>query len=230
MRRGGQFDFWWRVGLLTVAPLYRLLFRLRFEGLDRIPESGPAILAPNHVSVLDPVAVALATSARGRPVRFLAAAEFFSHPVWGWGLRRTKQIPVRRGTRDLGALGQLQDVLQRGGLAGIFPEGRVGTGEVPLRGRSGLVRAASAARVPILPIGVWGTQARWPQGGLRLSRPLRVPVAVVMGDAIHVPDEAGSSVVLREVTREITQEVMRSIEAQVIRARAIAALSRSPIR
>ena len=227
MTRRGRFDFWWRAGLLTVAPLYRLLFRLRFEGLDRIPAAGPAILAPNHVSVLDPIAVALATSARGRPVRFLAAAEFVAHPVWGWGLRRTKHIPVRRGTRDLGALRQLQDVLLRGGLAGIFPEGRVGIGELPLRGRSGLVRAALAARVPILPVGVWGTQLRWPLGGLKLSRPLRVPVAVVMGEAIYVPDDAGGS---SGVLRDVTGEVMRSIEAQVIRARALAGLSASPRR
>lgn len=222
--RGREFDFWWQVGLLTVAPLYRLLFRLRFEGLDRIPQHEAAILAPNHISVLDPIAVALATSARGRPVRFLTAAEFFAHPVWGWGLRRTKHIPVRRGTRDLGALRQLQEVLQAGGLAGIFPEGRVGPGDLPLRGRSGLVRAAVAARVPIVPVGVWGTQARWPLGGLRLSFPLRVPVAVAMGECIHVPDEAaGSPGVLREVTRE----VMKSVERQVLRARAIASPQRS---
>jgi 1-acyl-sn-glycerol-3-phosphate acyltransferase len=219
-----EFDFWWRMGLLTVAPLYRLLCRLRFDGLDRIPQSGAAILAPNHVSVLDPIAVALATSARGRSVRFLAAAEFFAHPLWGWGLRRTKQIPVRRRTRDLGALQQLQEVLQRGGLAGIFPEGRVGVGDLPLKGRSGLVRAALAARVPILPVGVWGTQARWPRGGLRFSRPYRVPVAVVIGDAIEVPEDARSPGVLREVT----SEVMRSVEAQVIRARAITGIPRSP--
>lgn len=222
----GRFDFWWRLGLLTVAPLYRLLFPLRFEGLDRIPEYGPAILAPNHVSVLDPIAVALAASATGRPVRFLTAAEFFGHPILGWGLRRTKHIPVQRGTRDLGALGQLQDVLRRGELAGIFPEGRVGLGELPLRGRSGLVRAALAAEVPILPVGVWGTQARWPVGGLTFSGPLRVPVAVVMGDLIRVPEDARSAGVLREVT----QDVMRSIEAQVIRAREICGLSSSQTR
>jgi 1-acyl-sn-glycerol-3-phosphate acyltransferase len=222
---GRQFDFWWRAGLLTVAPLYRLLFRLRFEGLDLIPETAPAILAPNHVSVLDPIAVALAASARGRPVRFLTAAEFFAHPVWGWGLRRTKHIPVRRGTRDLGALVQLQQVLGAGGLAGIFPEGRVGRGEPPLRGRSGMVRAALAAGVPILPVGVWGTQTRWPLGGPRLSRPLRVPVAVVMGESIHVPEEAART---PGVLREVTREVMRCIELQVVRARAIAGFPRSP--
>jgi 1-acyl-sn-glycerol-3-phosphate acyltransferase len=222
--RGREFDFWWHVGLLTLAPVYRLLFPLRFAGLDRIPSSGAAILAPNHVSVLDPIAVALATSARGRPVRFLAAAEFFAHPLWGWGLRRTKQIPLRRGTRDLGALQQLQEVLHTGGLAGIFPEGRVGSGELPLRGRSGLVRAAVAAGVPILPVGVWGTQNRWPLGGPMLSLPLRVPVAVVMGECIDVPEEATRSA---GVLREVTREVMKSIEEQVLRARAIAGLRRS---
>ena len=217
MAGGSEFDFWWRAGLLTLGPLYRLLFKLRFEGLEHIHRSGPAIVAPNHVSVLDPIAVALATSTRGRPVRFLAAAEFFAHPLWGWGLRRTKQIPVRRGTRDLGALRQLQEVLQGGGLAGIFPEGRVGLGQPPLKGRSGLARAAFAARVPILPVGVWGTQARWPLGGPKLSIPLRVPVAVVMGDPIQVPDDDRSP----EAIREMTQQVMESIEAQVTRARAI---------
>ena len=221
MTRGSEFDFWWRAGLLTVARLYRVLFKLRFEGLEHIPPSGPAILAPNHVSVLDPIAVALATSARGRPVRFLAAAEFFAHPVWGWGLRRTKQIPVRRGTRDLGALSQLQEVLQRGGLAGIFPEGRVGLGQPPLKGRSGLARAAFAARVPIVPVGVWGTQARWPMSGPKLTLPMRVPVAVVMGDPIQVPDADRSP----ESIREVTQKVMESIEAQVTRARAITGFS-----
>jgi 1-acyl-sn-glycerol-3-phosphate acyltransferase len=225
MRRGGrEFEFWWRVGLATVAPLFRLLVRLRFVDLDRIPESGPAILAANHVSALDPIAIALATSARGRPVRFLAAAEFFAHPVWGWGLRRTRHIPVRRGTRDLGALRQLQDVLHRGGLAGIFPEGRVGNGELPLKGRSGLARAALAARVPVLPVGVWGTQARWPLGGPRLSRPLRVPVAIVLGDPFHLPASAeGSPADLKEATHQI----MRRVEAQVLRARALLGASRA---
>jgi 1-acyl-sn-glycerol-3-phosphate acyltransferase len=225
MRRGGrEFEFWWQVGLVTVAPLFRLLVRLRFVGLDRIPESGPAILAANHVSVLDPIAIALATSARGRPVRFLAAAEFFAHPVWGWALRRTRHIPVRRGTRDLGALRQLQDVLHQGGLAGIFPEGRVGNGELPLKGRSGLARAALAARVPVLPVGVWGTQARWPLGGPRMSRPLRVPVAIAMGEPFHVPASAeGSPGDLRKATKEI----MRGVEAQVLRARAVLGAGRA---
>ena len=136
-----------------------------------------------------------------------------------------KGVPVRRGARDLGALSHLQQVLATGGLAAIFPEGRVGSGDLPLRGRSGLVRAAVASRVPILPVGVWGTQVRWPARGPSLKRPLRVPVAIVMGQSIDVPEEAGHS---PGVLREVTREVMGSIERQMALAQDLAGPSRSP--
>src|SRR5439155_10191378 len=71
-----QRDLWWRLGLATVGTVVRLAFRLRFEGTEHIPRTGPALLACNHISVLDPPIVALAPSDRGRTVRFLAAAEF----------------------------------------------------------------------------------------------------------------------------------------------------------
>ena len=87
-----------------------------------------------------------------------------------------------------------------------------------------MARAAFAARVPILPVGVWGTQARWPLGDPKLSLPLRVPVAVVMGDPIQVPDADRSP----ESIREVTQQVMESIEAQVTRAQAITGFSGQP--
>ena len=92
-------DFWWRFGLQTLGRLLRLILRIRFEGLENIPDSGGAILAPNHVSVLDPVVLALAPSKRGRTIRFLAAAEFFEprRHIVAFGLKRFRQIPVRRG-------------------------------------------------------------------------------------------------------------------------------------
>src|SRR5438477_374900 len=121
-----EIDVWRRIGLRTVGRLYWGAVRLRYAGLARIPRQGSAIFAMNHVSVLDPIALALATASRGRAIRFLAGAEFFEHPVWGPGLRVTGQIPVRRGIRDLAALDELIAELRRGGLAGIFPDGTVG--------------------------------------------------------------------------------------------------------
>ncbi len=157
-------DRWWRIGLVVVGGLIRLALGIRFEGLENIPETGGAILAPNHVSVLDPVALALGPSRRGRTIRFLAAAEFFDRRRWliSFWLRRFQQIPVRRGLADWAALNEIAGVIHAGSLAGIFPEGRMGDG--PLQpGRKGLARVAMAARVPVIPVAIWGTQRRWPR-------------------------------------------------------------------
>src|SRR5207247_1679697 len=86
---------------------------------------GPALRACNHISVIDPVIIALAPSYRGRTVRFLAAAEMFEKPLVGPGLRLIRQIPIRRGERDVGALEEAAEVIAQGALAGIFPEGGV---------------------------------------------------------------------------------------------------------
>jgi 1-acyl-sn-glycerol-3-phosphate acyltransferase len=210
-----EIDRWWRVGLFTVGRLYWAAFHIRISGLDRIAPEGPAIFAVNHVSVLDPIAVALATASRGRAIRFLAGAEFFAHPVWGPGLRLTGQIPVRRGIRDLAALDELIAVLRDGGLAGIFPEGRIGAGTGRLRGRSGVTRVARATGAPVIPVGLWGTQARWPLSGLKVLPLRRLPLAMAIGEPIHV-DDADNPAGLREGT----QRIMKSIEALVAEARA----------
>jgi 1-acyl-sn-glycerol-3-phosphate acyltransferase len=214
----GEVDGWWRLAELTVGNLCRLLLRLRYLGLERIPTEGPAILAANHVSVLDPFVICLGVVGRGRVVRFLAASEFFAHPVWRWGLRLTGQIPVHRGTLDLAAMEEAQRVLRAGGLGGIFPEGRVGDGRLPLRGRSGVTRLAMATGCPVIPVGVWGTQRRWPRGRIRLGPPLRVSVGVVVAPPIHLPPLPDTGPGLRAETARI----MAALEAAVLRARALA--------
>ena len=210
-----ELDRWWRIGLLTVGRLYWAAFRLRYSGLDRIPRQCPAIFAMNHVSVLDPIALALATASRGRAIRFLAGGEFFDHPVWGPGLRLTKQIPLRRGLRDLAALDELIAELRRGGLAGIFTEGRIGASTGRLRGRSGVTRVARATEVPVIPVGLWGTQSRWPLGHLNILPLRRLPLAVAIGEPIHVQQDHSSAAL-----REDTARIMVAIEELVARARA----------
>jgi 1-acyl-sn-glycerol-3-phosphate acyltransferase len=210
-----EIDPAWRFGLLTVGRLYWTAFDMRVSGLDHIPREGPAFFAMNHVSVLDPIALALATASRGRAVRFLAGAEFFAHPVWGPCLRLTGQIPIRRGIRDLAALEDLTSVLTNGGLAGIFPEGRIGEGTGRLRGRSGVTRVARATGAPVVPVGLWGTQSRWPLGGLKVFPLRRLPLAMAIGEPVRVED-ARTPAALREATRHI----MARIESLAARARA----------
>ncbi len=206
---------WWLILRVVVGGPCRLLVRLRTAGEEHLPAHGGAILTANHVSVLDPVAVAMGVSEHGRTMRFLAAAEVFEHPVWGRGLRVTRQIPIRRGNRDLGALDELVSWLKGGGLAGIFPEGRVKPSETPLKGLSGVTRIAVAAGVPVVPVGIWGTQARWPKGPLHVRPLKRLPLAVVYGSPMSLGDEPLAGARLREATRTI----MSAIEAEMLRAR-----------
>jgi len=211
-------DVWWRIGLATVGVLIRACLRLQFEGLENIPDRGGAILAPNHVSVLDPIALALGPSGRGRTVRFLAGAEFFERGrhIVAFGLRRFRQIPVRRGMADWGALREVAGVIRSGALAGIFPEGRMGDGPGLLPGQKGLARVALVAGVPVIPVAIWGTQQRWPRSAFRWARPFRPTVRIVVGRPIAVAGDPRN----RKDVRNLTDRIMMEIAALLPRAQA----------
>src|SRR5436190_13556307 len=129
--RAGR-DPWWTVGWWIIGGLFRLLFRVRFVGQANVPRDGGAILACNHISVLDPIPISLGATTSGTPVRFVTAAEFFRKPLIGWGLRRIRQIPIRRGASDRAALQRAARVLRGGALGGIFPEGTLSPDGRPL--------------------------------------------------------------------------------------------------
>ena len=221
MARRGDLSGWWLFGIAVVGFFSRLLFRLRVEGADRVPSSGSAIVAGNHVSALDGVALALATGSRGRRMtRFLVAAEFFRKLWCGWALRLYRQIPIRRGERDQGALDVAIETIRGGALAGIFPEGTVNPEPEAglLRGRKGAARIALATDAPVVPVGIWGTQARWPKAGLHLRRPWRPVVAISYGEPIPPKGDAGSTADVQAFTDVITD----AIAAQTDRARELA--------
>ncbi len=191
-----QRNLWWKLGAPLVRPIERALFRVTVEGIQSVPV-GPTILAFNHVSVLDGPCLAIETSLRlRRELRFLAAAELFDVFFFGWVLRSFDQIRIRRGQQDSGALDEAIALVHAGALAAIAPEGRVG--ENPDAGlqriRSGLARVALPAGAQVVPVGIWGTQKRWPKSGLILARPLRRPrLAIVYGQPFSIPGDAGSS-------------------------------------
>jgi len=215
-----ELNGWWRAGLALVGPALRLLFGIRSAGVERISRSGPAILATNHVSALDGILLAyLVARRRDRPTRYLVAAEFFDRRFHGFWLRTLEQIPIRRGTGDSGALDEAVATVRAGAIAAIFPEGTVNPrpGGALLRGRTGVARIALAASAPVIPVGVWGTQVRWPRGGLTFRRPLRPRVALTFGPPIEPKGDPGS---LDEV-QAFTDLVMAGIAEQVAAARAL---------
>mgnify|MGYP000474704368 FL=1 len=220
---GGRADRlgpWWRLGLAVLGPLLHRAFRIRIVGRERIPEQGPAILAANHVSALDGILLALIAAERARPIRFLVAAEFFHRPLHGFLLRRFGQIAVRRGEQHQAALDEAVETLRGGALVGIFPEGQVNPDpEAGLaRGRTGVARLALAAGAPVIPLGIWGSQARWPRSGFRFGPPLRTPVALALGPPLEPAGDPTS----RDDLAAFRDLVMEAIAAQVGRARELA--------
>src|SRR6266511_5902771 len=207
-------DVWWTVGRMAVGTVFRATFRLRFVDTANIPATGGALLTYNHVSVLDPLPVALAVARRGRSVRFLAVSDIFEQGFVGWAMRRTGQIPLRRGLGDWDAIGKIADVLRAGSLAGMSPEGTVGSGDALQPGQRGAARIALLAGVPVVPVGVWGTQRRWGKDGLHktLDRPL---LAVVVGRPIPPEGEPRS----RPDVIAFTERIMRGIRDVADRAR-----------
>ena len=209
----------WRFAALLVDIVFRLFFRLRYAGVSRVPASGRGIVAANHVSALDGVVLGLvASERRDRVTRFLVAAEFLEGRWFSWALRRFGQIPVRRGTRDTAALETAITTVRAGALAGIFPEGRVNAGTELLPGKSGVARIALATGAPVIPVGIWGTQDRWPHAGLHWRRPWRPRLAVTFGEPIEPKGEPDSA---DDVERFLDQ-VMSGIAEQVEVARALA--------
>jgi 1-acyl-sn-glycerol-3-phosphate acyltransferase len=183
----------WAIGAPLVRTIMSIVGRVRMEGIEHVPRRGAVIVAPNHVSVLDgPAVSATVGTHRWRATRNLIAAEVF-HGVIGWILRQARQVPIRRGTGDTGALDEAIDAVRAGSCVGIFPEGRVS--DDPRAGlqriRSGLTRVAIPTGAPVVPVGIWGTHHLWPKEGLDRAGLLRRPtIAIVIGQVLEAhPDE-----------------------------------------
>ena len=168
-----------------LKPWLAAWFRWSIEGLDNLPRSGPAIVAFNHISYLDPFVAAYVLDAARRRPRFLAKSELFQDKRIAWILKGTRQIEVRRGTRDAPiALDQALESLERGEAIVVVPEGTVTTDPElrPMAGRSGAARLAVTSGAPVVPAALWGTQNIWPKGYAKHWWPPKQDVLVRIGD------------------------------------------------
>ena len=193
-----------------LRPTLRPAMRWRVEGVERIPQDGPVLLASNHISYFDPIAAANLTDLAGRRARFLAKAELFRNRVMAAALHRMGQIPVERGKADSSALDAAAAALQMGRCVHVFPEGTISDDLNPMAGKTGLARLAKAAGVDVTTVGIWGTHRVIPPKGRKPKR-WRTPITIVVGETIRV----GAT----DNPRETTDRIMAGICAAVAEAR-----------
>lgn len=165
--------YWVLKAILT--PVFFVLYRVKVEGREHIPKNGPAVLAANHQSFCDSFFIPLVVA---RKVTFLAKAEYFDSWKTAWFFRAAGQIPIRRagGSASERALQTArEDVLGQGGLLGLYPEGtRALDGHVH-KGRTGVTRLSRECQVPVIPVGVVGTEQVQPVNS-KMMRPFKTVI------------------------------------------------------
>jgi 1-acyl-sn-glycerol-3-phosphate acyltransferase len=198
------------------SPIARTLWSIRCQGYERLPESGGAILCPNHISFLDSAFLMLTVPRR---ISFVGKAEYMNNwktkhlfPVLG-------MIPIDRGGggRSQEALDAAEGVLSRGELLGIFPEGTRSRDGGLYKGKTGAVRLALKVGCPIFPVGIVGTDLIQPPDA-KLPK-LRKECSITIGRPIspeHYRRRAEDRLIMRQITDEIMYEI-REITGQVYR-------------
>ena len=192
---------------IVLTPILRVVYRIRVEGREHLPKRGPVILASNHRSFLDSIFIPLVVRRR---VTFVAKAEYFDDPKTAWFFRAVGQIPIRRegGTASEGALAAATDVLEGGGVFGIYPEGTRTRDGLLHRGKTGVARLALGTSAPIVPVGLVGTDECQPTDK-KLPRLFR-KVTIRFGPPLsmeHYATREHDRLVLRQITDELMFEI-----------------------
>ena len=175
----------WAVAWHLLNGWTRLWFRAEYHGLEHLPTDGPYILAPVHRSNVD---FALAACITRRRQRFMAKDTLWK-PGFGTLWSALGGIPVARGTADREALAASQTVLEHGEPLVMFPEGTRQSGPVVEELFDGPAFVQARTGVPIIPVGIGGSEAAMPKGA-KMVRPRKV--VVVVGAPLDAPTVEGA--------------------------------------
>lgn len=200
------------IGKVTVGVALRLIWRPKVEGLEHVPRTGGAIFAGNHLSVADELFLGAVVP---RHLAFWAKAEYFTGKgIRGWLTRSVVTglgaIRVERGggRAALSAFDGAIPVLKAGDLVAVYPEGTRSPDGRLYRGRTGVARLATQAGVPVIPVGVLGTDRVQPIGA-RFPRPGAGQVILRFGKPIDLTGRPTDRASLRQMTDEIMAEIQK---------------------
>ena len=204
--------FYWLLRQVLVGPLLRLFFRPWVEGLENVPDEGPAILASNHLSFSDSIFLPLVVP---RHITFLAKSDYFTGKglkgrLTAFFFKHIGQVPIDRsgGSASQAAIDTGLRVLNEGSLLGIYPEGTRSPDGQLYRGRTGVARMALESGARVIPVAMIDTDKIQPPGRIR---PKIMRVGIKIGrplDFSRYDGMEGDRFVLRSITDEIMYELM----------------------
>ncbi len=193
--------------IVTAKTAFRVLGqRFRMTGTEHVPRSGGVLLAYNHIGYVDFVYGGLAANPSGRLVRFMAKRELFDHRWTGPLMRSLHHIEVDRG-EGLASYHTAVEYLQAGEAVGIFPEATISRAMELKEFKTGAVRIAAAAGVPVVPVILWGTQRMMTKDHPRdFSRGKTISIKV--GEPMHPTgeDPVAETAALRERMSQMLAE------------------------
>lgn len=171
--------------IVTLKTFWRYL-GLRFDsaGVENIPREGGAILAMNHIGYLDFALIGTCALPVKRYVRFMAKKELFDNKIAGPLLRGMHHISVDRSSGSASFVAALR-ALKSGEIIGIFPEGTISVSFELKEFKSGAVRLAMGAGVPVIPAVVWGSQRIWTKKVKRDLKRNKYPISVSFGEPLY---------------------------------------------
>lgn len=172
--------------------LYAVFFRFEAHGLENIPAAGPVVLASNHISVFDPPTVGIKLD---RKVHFMAKAELFKIPLFGWLIHNVGAFPVKRGGVSKDAIRSAISLLEAGGVMGIFPEGTRNAGDA--MGKKGAAMIAVRSKSAVVPCAIIGKYG--------LFRKMRIYYGKPIDMSAFINDS--SSGMLDELTQAIMENI-----------------------
>ncbi len=187
--------------------LAKLLFRIEVRGTDKVPASGPFVLAPVHRSNLD---FLLASFVARRRMRYMGKASIWKWAPLGRFVSMLGAFPVHRGTADRESLRTCLEIIENGESLVMFPEGTRRAGDEITDLFDGPAYVAVRTGVPLVPVGIGGSAKAMPVGS-KLVRPHKI--VLVVGDPILPPVGDGTGRVKRRVVREVTERLRDEVQS-----------------
>ena len=210
---GSYSPAWRNFTKIVLPPSIRAMMRLDWSGQENFPASGGMILAANHLSYMDILALSLYTHSAGRYPVFLAKSTLFDVPVLGPLMRRLGQLPVHRGQVDAAlVLRDAERVGAEGACVIFYPEATVtrDPDQWPMLAKTGVARLALSAGIPVIPVAHWGAQRILPYGSYLPRLLPRKTVQVLAGppvDLAEFQDQPLTNQVLRAATDKVMADV-----------------------